>query len=97
MKVLPANLVAAAMRPSSTRQELESRIDDLIEALRAVGANLGSPNGAHAVQMGCDLLALRNVIVVDHGRVRVRDRNVLRYYARMIAHLLPSVRPTLQA
>ncbi|MGH9145987.1 MAG: 1-acyl-sn-glycerol-3-phosphate acyltransferase, partial [Vicinamibacterales bacterium] len=97
VKVLPTNLVAAAMRPSSTRQELESRIDELLEALRAVGANLGSPSGAHAVQVGCDLLALRNVIVVDHGRVRVRDRNVLRYYARMIAHLLPSGTPKLQA
>ena len=97
MKVLPTNLVAAAMRPSSTRQELESRVDELLEALREVGANLGSPSGAHAVQVGCDLLALRNVIVVDHGRVRVRDRNVLRYYARMIAHLLPSGTPKLQA
>jgi glycerol-3-phosphate O-acyltransferase len=88
MKVLPTNLVAAAMRPSSTRSELESRIDEMLDALRAIGANLGSPSGAHAVQMGCDLLALRNVIVVEHGRIRVRDRNVLRYYARMIAHLL---------
>lgn len=90
MKVLPTNLVAAAMRPSSTRAELESRVDRLLDTLRGIGANLGSPSGAHAVQMGCELLELRNVIVVEQGRVRVRDRNVLRYYARMIAHLLAS-------
>lgn len=88
MKVLPTNLVAAAMRPSSTRAELESRVDRLLDTLRGIGANLESPNGAHAVQVGCELLELRNVIVVEQGRVRVRDRNVLRYYARMIAHLL---------
>jgi glycerol-3-phosphate O-acyltransferase len=90
VKVLPTHLVAAAMRPSITRPDLESRIDGLLDTLRAVGANLGSPSGAHAVQMGCELLELRNVIVVERGRVRVRDRNVLRYYARMIRHLLAS-------
>jgi hypothetical protein len=33
-------------------------------------------------------LATRNIIVVERGRYRVRERNVLRYYARSIAHLL---------
>ena len=87
-KVLPTSLVAAAMRPSITFPELESRIDALLDTLRAAGANLGSPNGAHAAAAGCELLAARNVIVIESGRVRVRDRNVLRYYARMINHLL---------
>jgi len=87
-KVLPTSLVAAAMRPSIALAELESRIDALLDTLRAVGANLGSPSGAHAAQAGCELLETRNVIVIERGRVRVRDRNVLRYYARMIDHLL---------
>ena len=87
-KVLPTSLVAAAMRPSITLAELESRIDALLDTLRAAGANLGSPSGAHAAEAGCELLETRNVIVIERGRVRVRDRNVLRYYARMIDHLL---------
>jgi hypothetical protein len=33
-------------------------------------------------------LETRNIIVVEDGRYRVRERNVLRYYARSIAHLL---------
>jgi hypothetical protein len=28
--------------------------------------------------------------VVEHSRVRVRERNVLRYYARSLDHLLTS-------
>ena len=88
LKVLPTSLVAAAMRPSITFADLESRIDTLLDTLRAARANLGSPSGAHAAQVGCELLEARNVILVERGRVRVRDRNVLRYYARMIDHLL---------
>ena len=88
VKVLPTNLVAAAMRPSITRVDLEARVDAMIETLRGLGANLGSPSGAHAVQEGCGLLEARHVLVFDKGRVRVRDRHVLRYYARMIQHLL---------
>ena len=94
-KVLPTSLVAAAMRPSITFTELQSRIDALLDTLRAAGANLGSPNGAHAADAGCELLAARSVIVTERGLVRVRDRNVLRYYARMIDHLLsPGTGPT---
>jgi hypothetical protein len=32
----------------------------------------------------------RGIIVADNGRLRVRDRNVLRYYARSLDHLLES-------
>ena len=49
---------------------------------------LNAHGGAHAVQEGCALLEARHVLIVDKGRVRVRDRHVLRYYARMIQHLL---------
>ena len=88
VKVLPTSLVAAAVRPSITFAELEARIDGLLDTFRAAGANLESTSGAHAAQFGCELLESRNVILVEQGRVRVRDRNVLRYYARMNDHLL---------
>ncbi len=93
VKVLPTNLVATAIRPSITRSELESRIDALIDTLRAAGANLSVQSGAQATQAGCECLETRDVIVMERGRVRVRDRHVLRYYARMIAHVLTPKTP----
>jgi glycerol-3-phosphate O-acyltransferase len=88
-KVLPTALLATAMRPSATRPELEDRIDALITTLRAVGANLGASSGRQAVEEATDALVGRNVIVVERGgRYRVRDRLVLRYYARTIQHLV---------
>jgi glycerol-3-phosphate O-acyltransferase len=88
-KVLPTAVAAAAMRPSTTRRELESRADAIIEVLRTSGANLGVKDGRHAVDEGVEPLAARNIIVVERGgRYRVRERTVLRYYARTIQHLL---------
>ena len=88
-KVLPTAVVAAAMRPSITRRELESRADELIETLQAAGANLGVDDGRQAVDEGIEPLAERNIIFVERGgRVRVRERTVLRYYARTLQHLL---------
>jgi glycerol-3-phosphate O-acyltransferase len=89
-KVLPTSLVASAMRPSLTRRELEQRADALIDRLRASNANLGVQSGAQAVDAALEPLESRGVLVVNRGRVRVRNRNVLRYYARSIAHLLDS-------
>ena len=89
-KVLPTAVVASAMRPSITRQDLTSRADAIIDTLRAKGANLGVASGAEAVEFGLAPLAGRGVIVVEHSRVRVRERNVLRYYARTLDHLLAS-------
>ena len=88
VKVLPTSVVAAAMRPSVTRRDLESRADSLIEALRAVGANLGVSSGRQAVDEAAEPLEGRGIIVLERGRFRVRDRNALKYYARMIEHLL---------
>ena len=51
-KVLPTAVVAAAMRPSITRRELESRADELIETLQAAGANMGVDDGRQAVEEG---------------------------------------------
>jgi glycerol-3-phosphate O-acyltransferase len=87
-KVLPTAVLAAAMRPSITRRELEQRADALIETLRAAGANLGVSSGAHTVDAALEPLETRGILVVKRGRVRVRNRNVLRYYARSIDHLL---------
>ena len=88
-KVLPTAVVAAAMRPSITRRELEARADELIETLQAAGANLGVEDGRQAVEQGTAPLESRNIIFVERGgRFRVRERTVLRYYARTLQHLL---------
>ena len=87
-KVLPTAVFAAAMRPSIARRDLESRIDDLIEALAARRANLGVTSGQQAIEEAADALETRGIIVAERGRFRVRERTVLRYYARTIEHLL---------
>ena len=93
-KVLPTAIVAAAMRPSTTRRDLESRADALIDVLRDAGANLAVQSGRDAVDAGGPLLADRNIIYVERGgRYRVRERTVLRYYARTLQHLLVPRRP----
>ena len=93
-KVLPTAIVAAAMRPSTTRRDLEARADALIDLLRQSDANLAVHNGREAVDAGGTLLADRGIIHVERGgRYRVRERTVLRYYARTIQHLLAPRRP----
>ncbi len=89
-KVLPTAVVANAMRPSVTRRELEARAEAVIDTLRSAGANLGVESGAEAVAAALEPLEARGIIVAERGRVRVRDRNVLRYYARTLDHLLAS-------
>jgi len=93
-KVLPTAVVAAAMRPSLSRRDLESRIDRIIGELAARHANLGVTSGRQAIDEAIEPLETRNILVVERGRFRVRDRSVLRYYARTIEHLLaPTGRP----
>ena len=87
-KVLPTALLAAALRPSMPRQDLVVRIDQLLDALRGTNANLGVDTGREAVEQATGALAARGIIVVEGDRYRVRDRHVLRYYARTLAHLL---------
>ena len=89
-KVLPTAVVAASMRPSISRRELEQRATALIETLASCGANLGVSSGAQAVAEALEPLEARGILVVERGLVRVRDRNVLRYYARSLDHLLES-------
>ena len=87
-KVLPTALFAAAMRPSITRRDLEGRIDALIEELAVRRANLGAASGRQVVEEAAEPLETRGIIVAERGRFRVRERTVLRYYARTIEHLL---------
>jgi glycerol-3-phosphate O-acyltransferase len=87
-KVLPTALVAAAMRPSIARRDLEARVDQFIDELGARQANLAVTTGRDAVEEAAEPLETRGIIVVERGRFRVRDRSVLRYYARTIEHLL---------
>ena len=89
-KVTPTALVARAMRPSISRQDLEARVDALLEVLRAGGANLAADSGRQAVSEAVRPLVRRGVIVVETGTYRVRNRALLRYYARTIEHLLPA-------
>lgn len=88
-KVLPTAVVAAAMRPAIAKRDLENRADELIAVLREARANLGVQSGREAVELGAQPLADRNIIHIERGgRYRVRERTVLRYYARTIQHLL---------
>jgi len=88
-KVLPTSIVAAIMSPSIGRRELESRARGMIDALQAAGANLDVDSAREVVDQGAALLAARNIIHVERGgRLRVRERTVMRYYARMLQHLL---------
>ncbi len=86
--VLPTALVAAAMRPSITRDELENRITQLIEILDLAGARLDVRTAEAAVETATEPMVTRGILVVEGNRYRVRERGVLRYYARTIEHLL---------
>jgi glycerol-3-phosphate O-acyltransferase len=87
-KVLPTAVFAASMKPSATRRDLETRIDRLLDALRARRANLGVTSGREAIELAAEPLETRGIIVHERGRFRVRSRSVLRYYARTLDHLL---------
>jgi 1-acyl-sn-glycerol-3-phosphate acyltransferase len=87
-KVLPTAVLAAAMKPSDTRAELKGRIEGVLDTLRAMNANLSVSSAEEVLDAATEPLATRNIIVVDKGKYRVRERNVLRYYARSLNHLL---------
>jgi 1-acyl-sn-glycerol-3-phosphate acyltransferase len=89
-KVLPNAVFAASMRPSIGKRELEARIDRVIETLAGRRANLGVTSGREAIELAAEPLETRGIVVLERGRFRVRNRSVLRYYARTIEHLLES-------
>jgi glycerol-3-phosphate O-acyltransferase len=92
-KVLPTAIVAAAMRPAIAKRELEGRAQAIIDAAAEAGGNLAVTSGREAVEQAADPLEARNIIHVERGgRFRVRERTVLRYYARTLEHLLPGSR-----
>ncbi len=92
-KVLPTAVLAAALKPSITRRELEARAEAIVDTVRAAGANMGVSSGRQAVEEGAEPLAARNIIHVERGgRFRVRERTVLRYYARTLQHLIAGSR-----
>ncbi len=87
-KVLPTAVLAAAMTASASKGELRDRLSVILDTLRAAGANLGVQSADEVMALASEPLETRNIIVIENGRYRVRERNVLRYYARSIAHLL---------
>lgn len=87
-KVVPTALTASAMRRSLDRTELEERIDQLIEILHMANANLDVESGRAALDIATEPMETRGILVVEGDRFRVRQRAVLRYYARTIEHLL---------
>ena len=91
-KVLPTALVASVLRPQATRAEIVARLDERLAVLAAGGANLAVRSGRQAAEEGLARLDERGVIVQERSRVRVRDRLVLRYYARTIQHLIQPAR-----
>jgi len=94
-KVLPTAVVAAALSPSITKRDLESRCDAIIETLVARGANMGVRSGRDAVDAASEPLVTRHVIHIEPGgRFRIRERTVLRYYANTIQHLTSGARRT---
>src|SRR5688572_9936221 len=87
-EVLPTAVVAAAMRPSITPRELEIRVAGIIDVLAATGANMGVFEPRETVERGARDFVARGVLVLERGRFRIRERTVLRYYARSLEHLL---------
>ena len=88
-KVLPTAVLAAAVRPGMMRRDLEAKCDEIIQTVAAGGANMGVRSGREAVEVGAEPLASRNVIHIERGgRFRIRERTVLRYYARTLQHLV---------
>jgi 1-acyl-sn-glycerol-3-phosphate acyltransferase len=90
VKVLPTAIVAYAMRPSIAAADLEARVAAALDHLAEAGANLAVRDAKHVVEDGVARLDHRGVIQAGGDRLRVRDRSVLRYYARSIQHLLPA-------
>lgn len=87
-KITPTALVASAIRPSITRRDIVDRINATIETLARTGANLDVTCGRDALDRTLDPLVDRGILVVEGDRLRIRERNVIRYYARSIQHAL---------
>jgi hypothetical protein len=82
------------MRPSSAPADLRDRIAGLVDGLRARQANLDITDPQEIMERGAELLVDRDALAIDAGIYRVRDRTLLRYYARSIGHLLAPLHRT---
>ena len=94
-KVLPTALVASAMRPSidAARADRPDRLAPR-HAARDRRQRRGDERRGGRRGWRAEPFEARGIIVVEDGRFRVRERNVLRYYARSIQHLLSPGGPT---
>ncbi len=89
-KVLPTAVVATGMRPSIATADLETRVAGLLDQLEAAGASIAVRDPKRVVSEGAGALLKRGIIHKDGPKLRVRERSVLRYYARTIQHLFPA-------
>lgn len=87
-KIVPTSVVAAAMKPSMSGTDLVAKVGALIATLDERGANLLERDPARTVEIGVAQLVSRAAIVADDHRYRVRDRMLLRFYARALDYLL---------
>ncbi len=88
VKVVPTAIVAQCVKPGQPRGALVERVGALVGALAAIGANLDERDPATIVDTGVDQLVRRGILADSRTGVRVRDRIVLKYYARTIDHLV---------
>lgn len=95
---LPVPLVATAMLEAGeggalTLFELKGRVYELMRTLERDGSYVHVPRDDrdYAIDVGLRLLTLRRLILVDGDTYRMNPNEIelLRYYARSIAHLLP--------
>jgi glycerol-3-phosphate O-acyltransferase len=93
-KVVPSAVVAVAVKPSLPREELPARVADVVGRLKEAGANLDCVDPEAIAAHGARVLEARGVLVGERHLLRVRDRMVLRYYARTLEHLLNPPRRT---
>ena len=82
----------AAVEPAarSARRAIAELVDG---AARARSANLDETDPQEIMERGVELLVDRDAMAIDDGLYRVRDRTLLRYYARSLAHLIDAAAP----
>lgn len=94
--VLPVSLVASVLLASEralSMAEIKARAERLLERLRAAGAHSHIPRNStgYAVEVGMRMLTLRGFVTgTDEAWAAApAHKDLLRYYANAIAHLLP--------
>ena len=89
--VLPVPLVAEALVAGNlTRPDILARVRNRLETLKHAHVYETEDGIEKSVEEALNGLALRKLITLKGDAVSVRDQDVLTYYARSIAHLLPA-------